>query len=129
MATFKRFEEIEAWQLARKISHLVFNYSNRGEFARDYELRGQWRSSSGSIMDNTAEGFCRGHNNEFVYFLGIARGSCGEVQSQCYRALDRGYITQAELDEIYQLADQCSGKLANLSAYLKNSPLKGFRKK
>jgi len=78
MATFQRFEDIEAWQLAREIATEVYKVSVRGEFAKDFELKGQIRASSGSMMDNIAEGFDRGSKHEFVQFLTIGKGSAGE---------------------------------------------------
>ena len=90
---FKRFEEIEAWKLAREMCKLVKQLTEKEKFRQDWDLKNQIKSSSGSAMDCIAEGHERGSNSEFVYFLGIAKGSSGEVRSQAYRALDWDYIT------------------------------------
>ena len=82
MATINKFEDIEAWQVARKLTHQIYIASNTGQFARDFGLRDQIRRASVSIMSNIAEGFGRGGNKEFVQFLCIAKGSVLEVQSQ-----------------------------------------------
>lgn len=92
--TIKKFEEIEAWQLARELCKLVKHLTEKEAFFRDWELRKQVRNSSGSTMDCIAEGFERGNNNAFKFFLGIAKGACGEIRSQGYRAFD--YSIQAE---------------------------------
>ncbi len=78
-------------------------------------------------MDNIAEGHDRGGNKEFVNFLGIARGSCGEVKSQLYRARDRAYINQEEFHRMYNRGNKISGGITNLMKYLKNAEDKGFK--
>ncbi len=88
MSTFRKFEDLEIWQLARKLCNNIFTITEKGSFQNDYRFKDQIKSSSGSIMDNIAEGFGRGGNKEFVNFLSIAIGSCTECCSQLYRALD-----------------------------------------
>ena len=101
MATIKRFEDIGAWQKARELSKEIYAITKIGEFSKDYELKGQIRKASGSIMDNISEGFERGGKGEFIQFLGIAKGSCGEVRLQLYRALDRKHIDKEKFNELY----------------------------
>jgi four helix bundle protein len=127
MATFQRFEDIEAWQLAREISGEVYKVSGRGEFALDFELKGQIRASSGSMMDNIAEGFDRGGKNEFVQFLSIGKGSSGELKSQLYRSLDNNFISKNEFDELYAKTEKYSKMIAGLISYLNKSEIKGHK--
>ncbi len=98
MATVKRFEDLEIWQLARQLSKEIFELTKSGDLSKDFKLRDQMRSSSGSTMDNIAEGFERNGNKEFSQFLSIAKGSNGELRSQLTRIFDREYITQTEFD-------------------------------
>ena len=125
MATFKRFEDIEAWQLAREISKEVYKITRRGEFAKDFELRGQARASVGSMMDNISEGFGRGSKNEFVQFLTVGKGSAEELKSQLYRAVDIEYISQTEFEELYAKADKYCKMTGGLISYLNESEIKG----
>ncbi|HYE64076.1 MAG TPA: four helix bundle protein, partial [Pyrinomonadaceae bacterium] len=92
MATFKRFEDIQAWQKARDVTRMIYEITAEGRFARDYGLRDQVQRASVSIMANIAEGFGRHSDKEFANFLNMAHGSVSEVQSHLYVALDLEYI-------------------------------------
>jgi four helix bundle protein len=128
MATIKSFEEIESWKLARELSKKVGKIIDSGRFKKSFRLIDQIEGSSGSIMDNIAEGFERGTRAEFTQFLGYAKGSCGEFRSQLYRALDRQYITRKEFDELIDMAKKTSGYLQKFIEYLLNSEIAGSRK-
>lgn len=125
MATVKQFEDLEIWKKARQLNKLIFVAMKKHSFSKDFKLVGQINSSGGSIADNIAEGFERGSRNEFINFLSIAKGSAGEVKSQCYRAIDRGYISEEEFNELYKLADQISIQINKFMEYLNNSGYKG----
>ena len=94
-----RFEDLIAWQKARDLTRLIYQLCNDGNFARDYGLRDQVRRAAVSVMSNLAEGFDRAGRSEFHQFLVIAKGSCAEVRSQLYVALDAGYLPQVEFDK------------------------------
>jgi len=125
--TIKKFEDIEAWQLARSMCLMVKTLSEQGKFAQDWSLRNQIRASSGSVMDCIAEGFGRAQNNEFRYFLGVAKGSCEECRSQTYRALDFAYISTNEFNALMDLCNRTSGAIQGLISYLNKTSYKGSR--
>ena len=75
----RRFEDLEIWQIARELNKEIIRITSTGPFSKDYSFKGQICASSGSIPDNIAEGFDRGGNKEFLYFLSISKGSCGEL--------------------------------------------------
>lgn len=119
MATFKKFEEILAWQKARKVTTAVYQVSNNGELARDFGWRDQMRRAAVSIMANIAEGHGRRTESEFANFLNIARGSAIEVQSHLYVALDLKYIKQSDFDEIYEILNEISKMTVSLAQCLR----------
>jgi four helix bundle protein len=125
MATIKRFEDLEIWQLARQLENRIFEETEKGRLSKDFKLRDQMNASSGSVMDNIAEGFGRASRLEFVQFLSISNGSGNELQSQLYRCLDRKYISKERFEETYFLADLVCKKINAFMAYLNKSNVKG----
>lgn len=123
--TINRFEDLEVWQLARQLSKDIFQITLLPPFVSDYKFRDQIRASSGSIMDNIAEGFGRGGNKEFINYLNISRGSCNETRSQCYRAFDFSYISDETLNTFLAQTDLVSFKILAFIRYLKASDRKG----
>jgi len=119
------FEDIESWKKARELTKQIYDCSKRGEFARDFGLRDQIRRASTSIMSNIAEGFERGGDKEFIQFLSTAKGSCGEVRSQLYVALDQEYLTQATFEPLRQMTVSISRLIAGFMKYLQTSDLRG----
>lgn len=125
MSKVERFEDLKVWQLARELCQIIHKLTLKEQFSKDFKLIGQIKGSSGSIMDNIAEGFERDGNKEFIQFLSIAKGSCGETRSQLYRAIDNGYIIQDEFDQAYDKTLECNKMLKGFITYLKDSELKG----
>ena len=125
MATIKRFEDLEIWQEARRLSQIVINLSKNTELKSDFRFKEQIKSSAGSVMDNIAEGFERDGNLEFRQFLSIAKGSAGETRSQCYRLFDSEYISKEELEILVNKYEQLSKRIASFIAYLNKKDFKG----
>ena len=125
MATITRFEDIEAWQHGRELRRSIYACSKAGGFAKDFALKDQIRRAAISVTANIAEGFERDGNREFIQFLSISKGSCGELQDHLYTALDEGYVTQQRFDELYAKAAEVGGKTGAFMNYLKQSELRG----
>ena len=121
----ERFEDLDIWKDARGICTLIFRVTSSEIFSKDFKFRDQIRASSGSIMDNIAEGFERGGNKEFAQFLFIAKGSCGEARSQLYRANDFGYLKKEEFTILMDQTTTLSKKISSLITYIKSSQFKG----
>lgn len=125
MATIEKFEEIEAWKLARQVTRSIYEISSSGNFAKDYALCNQIRRASISILSNIAEGFERSGNKEFLNFLAIAKGSCGEVRAQLYVALDQRYVDELKFDEVSANLLETSRVIAGFMRYLQQTELRG----
>ncbi len=127
MASIEKFEDIEAWQKARELTREIYRVTNRGTFAKDFGLRDQIRRASVSIMSNIAEGFGRGGNREFIQFLSMAKGSVSEVQAQLYVAVDAGYLTKDQFQQLYSLSQSTGNLIGGFIRYLTKSADKGVK--
>lgn len=121
MATIKRFEDLECWQEARLLVKIVYSFTKKNEFKKDYELVRQVRKSAVSSMANTAEGFHRNSTKDFMRFLDYSRSSVAETLSHLYAALDQKYINEKELEKVKRQANIVWKKINNFIAYLNNS--------
>ncbi len=122
MTSIKKFEDIDAWKLARNLTNRIYEISNRGDFSRDFALRDQIRRAVISIMSNIAEGFESQTQALFITYLGRAKASAGEVRSQLYIALDLDYISKEQYRPAIQMAEECSRQLFGFIKYLKTQP-------
>ena len=125
--SWNKMEDIQIWCLAREVCQDIWMLTRKEEFRKDPGLRRQMLNSSGSMMDNVAEGFERGSNGEFRSFLGYAKGSSGELRSQLIRCFDRGFITQTERTTLSAKTIRFSKRCKALIESLKNRKNRGFR--
>jgi four helix bundle protein len=121
MTKVRRFEDLVCWQKARGLANTLHALTCHVEFSKDFRLRDQILDASGSVMHNIAEGCDSGTDPEFIRFLRMARRSGSEVQSELYLALDRKYITEAELKQAYDQADETKRLINGLIAYLRRN--------
>lgn len=121
MATFKKFEDIKAWQKSRLATAEIYKITNNENFSKDYGLKDQIRRSAVSVMANIAEGFGRRSNKEFANFLNIAHASAAETQSHFYIALDLDYILPKNFEDLYKLYDENSRMIMSLSQHLRKT--------
>ena len=116
MNKVERFEDLVAWQKARLLASAVYRVSKQGAFGKDYGLSGQIQRAAVSIMSNIAEGFERNRSSELHQFLSIAKGSCAELRSQLYVALDVGYLSQDDFQELMSQAQEVARIIGGLRA-------------
>ena len=121
----KNFEELEIWKEARRLTCAIYDLSKAPKFSKDFSLRDQMQRATVSIMSNIAEGFERGGNQEFIQFLYIAKGACGELRSQLYVALDQGYVDRKVADSLLAVLKRLSVMIKHLIDHLKRSGMRG----
>jgi len=121
----KKFEDLEIWKEARRLTREIYGLSKAPKFSKDFGLRDQMQCAAVSIMSNIAEGFERDGNREFVQFLYIAKGSCGEVRSQLYVALDQEYVDQKVANDLLIMLKRLLVMIKHLIGHLKRSGLRG----
>lgn len=119
------FEDLKVWQKARELANLIYAATRQDSFTRDFGLVDQIRRAAVSVVSNIAEGFERGSYTEFIQFLYIAKGSCGEVRAQLYLAQDQKYLPESTFQQCYALAVEVSRMISGLIDHLKNSQQRG----
>jgi four helix bundle protein len=121
MASFKRFEDIKAWQLARSLTFEVHMLCEKPTFKRRFALQDQLCRAAMSAMPNVAEGYSRRSDKDFAHFLDIARGSAMEVQSHLYVVWGLKLADEDEVKALYAKAAEVAAKVTVLAAYLRGS--------
>lgn len=125
MSKISRFEDLVIFQRARELCKEIYHYTDVTPWQNDIRFVQQIRAAAGSIMDNIAEGFERDGNKEFIQFLYIAKGSCGEVRSQIIRATDVGFLPKEEASQLYNECIELNKNISSFIKILKNSSITG----
>ena len=118
MSTIKQFEHLECWQEARKLVKMIYEFTKKKRFDRDFDLISQLKRSTISIMANIAEGFHRKSNKDFMKFLDYSRSSIAETLSHCFIALDQSYINDSEMQKVKEQSELIWKKINSLISYL-----------
>lgn len=127
MAHYKSFENLQVYKEAVLFCDEIWKIITETSLLRDYKLKEQINGSSGSVMDNIAEGFGRGGNKEFIMFLSYARGSCCECKSQLLRTFNRNHISKDLFTKLDLDANNLIDQLSKFINYLKTSEKKGSK--
>ena len=127
MAKIKKFEDIESWKRARILTKQIYEITSMGKFGRDFGLKDQIRRAAVSVLSNIAEGFERGGDQEFLQFLAVAKGSCGELRAQLYVALDQEYFSLEKFETLSSAATEVGQLLSGFMRYLRESDLRGSK--
>jgi len=110
------FEELDVWQNAMSLCKRIYSLTNTTEIKKDFPLRDQLRKSAISIPSNIAEGFERESNNQFIYFLIVSKGSCGELRTQLHLAYNLELLNE---DSFLELKEKCITISKQLSSFIK----------
>jgi four helix bundle protein len=126
MAKVERFEHLKVWQHAIEIGVKVYHLVEIELLSKDFRAKDQLIGSVISISNNIAEGFEYNSSKQFIKYLGIAKGSAGELRSQLFLLLKAKKIDNVTYDILYQELIQISSELKGFIKYLqefeKNKP-------
>lgn len=115
----RAFEDLRIFKEARTLANRICTLTRTEAFSRDYALRDQMRRSAISILSNIAEGYERETAAEFVRFLYIAKGSCGELRAQVMLAFDQKFLEKQDYDQILSMCRKLSVGIYHLIVYLR----------
>ena len=120
MASIKNFEELEVWKLSMELCTEVYRLTNTELFSKDFGLKDQIRRSAVSVPSNISEGYERDAKKQFLYFLAISKGSCGELRTQLRIAFNLSYINENDFNILNEVAIKTSKQLSGFIKYLKS---------
>ena len=118
MQKVTRFEDLICWQKSRALVKEVYLLSDRGKFARDFDLKSQIRRAAISTMNNIAEGFGRYSGKEFARYLEISSASAQEVKSRLYVVLDLEYAEPSVIGEVQCKTEEAKALKLGLIRYI-----------
>ena len=120
MNQVKKFEDLQVWKDAMDLCTVIYKATNSSSFSKEFVLKEQIRKSVVSIPSNIAEGFERDSHKQFIYFLIIAKGSCGELRTQLKIAQLLEYIAQEQYNILNNNCLLVSKQLSGFINYLKH---------
>jgi four helix bundle protein len=127
VSIYNAFEDLPVWKEPKELAVFIYKLTSQGKISRDFSLKDQIQRSAVSISSNIAEGFERGSKKEFIQFLYIAKGSCGELRSQIHIAKDIGYLKNNEFVKIHNLTLMVNKQINGFIEYLKTTRVKGHK--
>jgi four helix bundle protein len=117
--TNRGFKDLFAWQRAMQMVRAVYELTAQFPTAERFGLSGQMRRAAISVPSNIAEGYGRVTTGEFIQFLGHARGSSAEVETQLIIAKDLHFSSDETIDDAERLCFEVSRLLTGLMRSLK----------
>lgn len=114
-----RFEKLEVWQEARKINQVIYRLTRKFPRQEMFAMTSQIRRASISVSSNIAEGSGRNSDKDFAHFLEQSYGFLMEVASVFFLGLDEGYVTETDLDPLFDDLERLAKRIASLNRSLK----------
>jgi four helix bundle protein len=121
LGTIKSFRDLLVWQRAVALVTDVYRVSKRWPKDERYGLISQIRRASVSVPSNISEGHCRASRGEYLQFLGHARGSLAEVETQVEIARNLGFLDGEDFTRLSGSIDEVSRMLRSLIHSLQQS--------
>lgn len=118
------YMKLEVWCDAIELLQFVYKIL-AGSQRLEYKLRAQILDSVQSISSNIAEGYCRRSLNEYLQFLSVALGSCGESMTRMIGLLGTGYVTSEQFEQFDRIHYEVENKLVALIKALQSKRRSG----
>ena len=120
MGTVRSYRDLVVWQKAMALAEAVYAYSRKLPREETYGLACQMRSAAVSVAANIAEGHARNKTGEYKQFIGIARGSLAELETEARLAERVGYVSGPEVSRLMALCEEVGRLLTGLHKALVN---------
>ena len=113
----KKLENLRVWNDARTFVLGIYEIMRN---CHDYGFKDQIQRAAVSVMNNIAEGFDSGSDEQFIRYLNIAKGSSSEVKSMLYLCEDLGYCTTEKKELLLTQQASIASQLSSFIKFLKN---------
>ena len=113
------FKDLMVWQRAVQMSLAIYKLTSSFPASERFGLTNQLRRASVSVASNIAEGYGKASKGEYLSFLGHARGSNGEVQTQLIISKGLGFGSQEPMRQAESLSDEVGRMLVVMMKKLK----------
>lgn len=115
----KQAQDMDVFKLSHSLTIEIYKLTDKFPPEEKFGLSSQMRRSAYSIPMNIVEGSARLGTKEYRQFVGIARGSAGEISYQLLLSKDLGYLSEQDYTSLKERYDRVAKMLTGLIKTLK----------
>lgn len=110
----KDYKDLQVWQKSMRLAKGIYLLTQRFPVEERFGLVSQMRRAAVSIPSNIAEGQARNTTGEFIQYLSYAEGSSAELDTQLHLAIDLGYCSEDNPDDVFHMLTDVQKMLKRL---------------